>query len=306
MDKKIILFGAGKRGLRALEKYGANKIAFFCDNSINLQGEYISGKKVISFEELCKCHQDYKVVVTVFKDKYLKEIVKQLIKNEIDYTIYSDECVFEGDIKSIFSYIYKNELWGKGTWYSGEGSHDNSIIQPYISLLVSLIKNNGIKYICDVGCGDFNIMSQVLEKVEDDFALYQGLDVVDELVERNIELYGSDKIKFYCVNAADESVSLPDGDLCIVRQVLQHLDNKSIGVILSKLSKYKYILITEHIYDGDDAIYNSNQSIGGGIRLNHLSGVYLDKPPYNIPMVHLLKCPQYGGVIRTSLIINNK
>ena len=31
--------------------------------------------------------------------------------------------------------------------------------------------------------------------------------------------------------------------------------------------------------------YNSNQSIGGGIRLNHLSGVYLDKPPYNIVVV---------------------
>lgn len=45
MDKKIILFGAGKRGLRALEKYGANKIAFFVITVLIYRGSIFQEKK---------------------------------------------------------------------------------------------------------------------------------------------------------------------------------------------------------------------------------------------------------------------
>jgi hypothetical protein len=41
---------------------------------------------------------------------------------------------------------------------------------------------------------------------------------------------------------------LPEAELIVVRQVLQHLDNKSIATILEKCKKYKYALITESIY----------------------------------------------------------
>jgi len=75
---------------------------------------------------------------------------------------------------------------------------------------------------------------------------------------------------------------------------------------MNKTQKSRYILVTEHIYEGDGVKYNLDKKVSGNIRLNMLSGVYLDKPPYSYSnIVHLLKIPSAGGVIRTSLIVND-
>lgn len=66
--KKIILFGAGLNGKKALEKYGKEKVAYFCDNNINLINTYIDGVLVISYRKLVsllKTYPDkYSVIVT--------------------------------------------------------------------------------------------------------------------------------------------------------------------------------------------------------------------------------------------------
>lgn len=63
--KKIILFGAGKRGKYALRHYGKDQVAFFCDNSRRLQGTEVEGIRVISFSEMIKWYQKgCEVVVT--------------------------------------------------------------------------------------------------------------------------------------------------------------------------------------------------------------------------------------------------
>lgn len=65
------------------------------------------------------------------------------------------------------------------------------------------------------------------------------------------------------------------------------------------------LFITEHIYDAPDAIYNINKENDNSIRLSNKSGVYLEHAPFNVKnIVHLLKIVGYGGVIRSSLIIN--
>ena len=48
-EKKIILFGAGEFGRKALEYFGEDKVAFYADNNEELTGTVINGKKVISF-----------------------------------------------------------------------------------------------------------------------------------------------------------------------------------------------------------------------------------------------------------------
>ena len=107
-----------------------------------------------------------------------------------------------------------------------------------------------------------------------------------------------------CMDAS-EDVALPKAELLIVRQVLQHLNNESIMKILDKATKFHYVLITEHIYTGEDVVYNVDIPIVGPIRLSKKSGVYLEKPPWNCRnIVHLLDISGYGGSIRTSLIIN--
>ena len=305
---KKILFCAGQVGQRVLDTYNFDEVLAFCDNNANLHGSYIKGKKVISFEELCELADSVEVIVCSADVEIVRSVIGQLTSKGIKYKHYN-EASNENDIKNAFTKIYKSNEWGTGEskFYSGTGSHDVAIIKPYIQLLINLIKNNNIYKITEVGCGDFFVMSQVLSQLASKGyeVEYAGLDVVDALIEHNIEHFSSDKIHFLCEDAAKNNDDLPPGELLIIRQVLQHLDNKSILKILSKTTKYKYVLVTEHIYEGEDVKYNVDKRVNESTRLNMFSGVYLDKPPYNYKnIVHLLKVSEDGGVIRTSLIIN--
>lgn len=300
---RIILFGAGEIGRQALDFYGADRVVYFCDNNPALLGKEIAGKKVINFPALEKIWKDYHVVLAVGAKAGIS-IVPQLRRCGIEFSFFRDEQTdTTTGYKETFSHIYAKNLWGGRQWYSGSGSHDETIIHPYIRLLIDLIKNNDISSIVDIGCGDFNIMQQVLADCSE-VTSYVGIDVVDGLVARNQRKFGSDSIRFVSLDASDETIKLPKAELCIIRQVLQHLDNAAIRRVVAKLQAYRYVLVTEHIYEGEGVIYNLDKPANGDIRLSRLSGVYLDQPPYNIPMVHLLKCRQNGGVIRTSIFMN--
>ena len=210
----------------------------------------------------------------------------------------------------IWSDIYAHENIGNDPnekFYSGSGSHDEKIIVPYINTLLPLITNNGIRNIVDLGCGDFWIMRHVLGALSEanyNF-FYTGVDVVEELVKYNAARFKHPNIKFLYMDAADDDSTLPDGEFLIVRQVLQHMRNADIKKILDKAKKFKYLFITEHIYDAPDAVYNVDKENNNNIRLPHKSGVFLEHSPFNVKnIVHLLKLNQYGGTIRSTLIIN--
>lgn len=87
---KKILFGAGKFGKYAIEKYGRDEVAFFVDNNQEKVGEF-EGKKVISFTDFLKMYvpDKYKIVITV---KNTSKIEQQLTKAGIfDYDLYSED-----------------------------------------------------------------------------------------------------------------------------------------------------------------------------------------------------------------------
>lgn len=217
--------------------------------------------------------------------------------------------------KEIFSEVYSKKIWGqtdkgggyKEPFFSGSGSHDETIIVPYINLLLQIITNNNIRLITDLGCGDFWIMRNVLSALsKNNYAFfYNGVDVVEDLIKHNSETFNYPHIKFHCMDAAQDDTELPFGELLIIRQVLQHLSNSDIKKILSKIKAFKFVLITEHIYEGIDKIINIDKSTDGNIRIGLRSGVYVEKPPYNLKnIVHLLRVEEGGGIIRSSLIIN--
>ena len=213
--------------------------------------------------------------------------------------------------KAIFSNIYAKKLWGGGTekFYSGGGSHNEKIVKPYINTLIPLIVNNNIRTITDIGCGDFWIMRQVLGFLgENNYNFfYNGIDVVEDLINHNRNTFRHPNIRFHCMDAAQDNVELPFGELLIIRQVLQHLSNADIKKILNKARNFKFLLVTEHIYDGADAVFNVDKIANRDIRLGFKSGVYLEYPPYNYKnIVHLLKVSEYesNDIIRSSLIIN--
>lgn len=186
---------------------------------------------------------------------------------------------------TIFSRIYEENIWGgkKGEFYSGPSSH-NPYIEAYTKIVVDFVKENNIKEIVEIGCGDFSVSSKILNtlnKAEYHYH-YTGYDVVEPLIKRNTSLFSSAKINFDCKDSCVEDIN--SGDLLIVRQVLQHLSNKSIQQVVNKFNNYKFIIFTEHQASEeyvDVFAPNIDQDTGASIRLYKKSGVYLDKEPFN-------------------------
>lgn len=109
----IILFGAGKNGIEALNKYKKN-VLFFCDNNQELHGRRINGIEVIPFSKMMDLYRNnnFTIVVTPNDNKYL---IGQLELNGVcDYIIYhkdSDLTVFEEENKKLAEkYKNNNEL----------------------------------------------------------------------------------------------------------------------------------------------------------------------------------------------------
>jgi Methyltransferase domain len=211
--------------------------------------------------------------------------------------------------EDIFSDVYKKNTWGgdPGTFYSGSGTdHPNVVL--YIEHLVEFIQSRNIHSIVEIGCGDFTIMQEVLERVH---VHYTGADIVPDLIRHHQETYGNEKRKFIQLNAAKDD--LPVADMIIIRQVLQHLSNDDIQKILPKFSKYKYAYITEHLPVTDDVEHNLDKITGPHIRMRVNSGVFIDKPPFNCKNVSVLfeyrqddklKRKLVPAVIRTYLVDN--
>ncbi len=207
--------------------------------------------------------------------KLLSKIARKILPNSI-----------------IFSTIYKKNKWGgeKGEFFSGAGSY-NPNIDGYVNIIVAFIIEKKIKKIVEIGCGDFFVTNKILSHLKDqDYSFtYTGYDVVESLIERNNKVFSSANIQFICNNPSKDNTVF--GELLLIRQVLQHLSNKRIKRIVDTFNKYKYIIVTEHQPSseyGTKIIPNIDQSTGGGIRTKNLSGVYLEKEPFNCQIDSLL------------------
>ena len=181
-------------------------------------------------------------------------------------------------VKEVFTRVYRDSEWhgAAGEFDSGYGSQ-NDMAAPYCAAVRDFMKARKIASVADLGCGDFRVGAGLqMAGVE-----YVGVDIVDDLIAQNQERHGGAAVSFRCLDIiADE---LPDADLCLVRQVLQHLSNAQIAVALAKLKKYRYALITEH-YPAPEraAAPNLDKPHGSDTRIFDDSGVYLDKPPFNV------------------------
>jgi hypothetical protein len=180
--------------------------------------------------------------------------------------------------KAVMQQIYDKHLWGGNTFdfYSGEGSHQPNIIEPYIEVVLAFLKSKNNKLtVCDLGCGDFNIGKHFVEFTQK----YIAIDIVEELIKRNKSKFKADHLEFLSLDISKDS--LAKADCIILRQVLQHLSNAEIKRIVSKLSNYKYIILTEHI---PVSVFTPNKDIltGQGIRLKLNSGVDVLAEPFNL------------------------
>lgn len=220
----------------------------------------------------------------------IKSVVKKLIPSSLmqwrrrkivagGQRKFADKTVAE-----TFGEIYEKNVWGgaKGEFYSGEGSTEK-YSEKYAATIRKFIAENDVKRIVDLGCGDFRVASKF---VTDDFH-YTGCDVVPSLVEYLNDKFANANVEFRCLNIVEDE--LPGGDLCLIRQVLQHLSNAEIVKILHNARKYKHLIITEHYPHPKVAVVtNLDVPHGPDMRLHFDSAVYLDKPPFNLQNVRLL------------------
>jgi hypothetical protein len=180
--------------------------------------------------------------------------------------------------KAAMEQVYAMKLWGGDTsdFYSGEGSHHPDIVNPYIAVLTSFLGSfKDPISVCDLGCGDFNVGKQLVGYTRK----YMAMDIATDLIARNKEKFKEDNLEFHCLDIAMDD--LPSGDCAILRQVLQHLSNAEVQRIVSKLYHFKYVVLTEHVPEGD-FVPNKDIISGQGIRLKKQSGLNLLAPPFDL------------------------
>lgn len=213
--------------------------------------------------------------------------------------------------REVFTDIYANNRWGgaPGTYCSGSGSSQAGIVTPYVECMrreLGRLKPDE-RWVVDLGCGDFVVGRELAGAC----ARYVGVDIVSALIDRNQALFGSERISFRCLDIIAEA--LPQGQVCFLRQVLQHLSNEQIQKILPKLRQFPLVFVTEHQPSaGCLKTPNVDKPHGGDIRVTKQSGVYLEHAPFNVPadtLQLILEVPGAGagaaadpGVIRTFLL----
>lgn len=193
-------------------------------------------------------------------------------------------------VRDIFTNIYAENLWGGGRakadsaypFDSGAGSGDTAA-KPYAECVNRFIRTHAIRRVVDIGCGDF----RVGQRIAGLGVHYIGVDVVEPLIKANQERYGKDRVEFRCIDVISEEP--PDGDLCLIREVLQHLSNAEILSILPKLEKFRWVIVTEG-QPGPIGSFKPNRDKphGGDSRALWNSGVVLGASPFNVPRIKLL------------------
>jgi SAM-dependent methyltransferase len=182
-------------------------------------------------------------------------------------------------MSEVFRVIYQNDGWGgygSRPYYSGPGS-DVRHARAYAARIRNFMATQQVTSIVDLGCGDFRVGAMLVT----DGVQYTGIDIVEDLVRFNSRRFACSTIRFECLDITQNS--LPDGELCLIREVLQHLSNSEILRILPKLEKYRHIIYTDY-QPPPWAIRQPNLDIphGRDTRIWKRSGLYLDQPPFNL------------------------
>ncbi len=187
-------------------------------------------------------------------------------------------------VEEVFAEIYRRDSWGRNSgngdgYFSGPGSSE-AAAAPYVGLVRRLVEEHSVKRIVDVGCGDF----QVGAELRFPGVTYIGVDIVPALINRNQKLYSEPDIQFERVNVIEEAP--PRGDLCLVRQVFQHLSNEQITSALKNLDGFPRMVVTEHLPAPERwHAANLDKPHGPDIRVFDGSAVILDQPPFSMRSV---------------------
>jgi Methyltransferase domain len=207
--------------------------------------------------------------------------------------------------QELFTKVYEDGAWGKSDdpsqkYFSGSGSHDNIIVETYIQAIHKFLRSFDKKpNVVDVGCGDFFIGSRIRSAC----GTYTACDVVLPLIDFNKNKYKSLNVDFKVLDLTKDE--LPSADICFVRQVLQHLTNAQIKSAIPQISsKFRYLVVTEHLPNFESFTPNLDQPAGPDNRLAINSGIVLTSAPFNLKVIEesqLCRVSEMDGTIKTTL-----
>ena len=164
---------------------------------------------------------------------------------------------------NVFDDIYRNSVWG---FQSGPGS-DPVAAKPWIDTVNTLLMQPDINKVLDIGCGDWRLGEQYNLKGKH----YIGIDVSDEALA-----IARKKAKHGAIFMQNDAATMewPDADLILIKDVLQHLPNATIKIIMDNIMAHStYALICNDIGTG-----NGDTHVGGHRGLN------LADEPFNLPL----------------------
>ncbi len=189
-------------------------------------------------------------------------------------------------IAETFRNIYLMKTWGDNgeAFCSGEGSH-GPVSEQYCASVVRFICDHHVQSVVDLGCGDFAVGKRIVEASD---VRYTGIDVVPELIEYHKRSEHDPRVSFLCADITNDP--LPAADLYLVRQVLQHLSNREIAMVLGNLGKGSRVLISEDV-PAHAKWFNADKPHGPDVRSYYGSGVYVDRPPFSRTVVKLWDFP---------------
>lgn len=197
-----------------------------------------------------------------------------------------------------FQAVYRDKLWGTDAdarFFSGVGSRGEPAVS-YVDAMAAIISTEvkdlqRVATIIDLGCGDFSVGARLLERLP--MVHYVGCDVVPELIEHNRERYESKRVQFETLDIVSQN--LPDGDICLVRQVFQHIPNRDIACVLPKLRKYRAVFVTEGQPIVREGSVNPDKPANAEVRFDWRTGrgrgVELDQPPWNLTIEEVCRAP---------------
>jgi hypothetical protein len=217
---------------------------------------------------------DYKFYTSYYPDLSIFKTEETALKHYIQYGIkenrYPNSSGATYLLNNIFRTIYQQNIWAKiaGNLASRSGGGSDLIQTQVIRVeLPKLVQKYNIKTFLDAPCGDFFWMKEVPLGCH-----YLGIDIVDELIENNQQIYGD---KFKRLDLTNDP--LPQVDLIFCRDCLVHLPYELIkkALLNFKRSGSTYLLTTT--YPG---INNHDMSL-------HTHGwrpLDLRKPPFSFPL----------------------
>lgn len=172
-------------------------------------------------------------------------------------------------MERIFTEIYRSNAWGSAESASGPGSTRKSTA-ALREALAAAFRELQVRVLLDAPCGDFNW----IEPIADVMDHYIGVDIVPELVAKNLRRHAGPRRTFVKLDLSQDS--LPRSDAVLCRDCLIHFSVADAERALANLrrSGARYLVTTTFV---------GGERVNADIETGQWRPLNLQRPPFSFP-----------------------